>query len=190
MIGALDEGQPRDDFRRRSEFKRRPPGSGARDRESRNEAEIALGFGDRFDHARGADMRHKRHREAEMEARGIAHQRVARRQVGMHRKRRLHVSEGRNNDAPDGLGGFQRQGAAMPLDQPPHHVGLARRAEGRAGLLGLLDRDQGVDDLAALEQKRMHGLIDAVDLAPQIGKRDILGVGQFRHGLRSGGAGD
>ena len=50
-------------------------------------------------------------------------------------------------------------------------VGLARRAEGGAGFLRALDRDQAVDDLAALHQQRVHRLVDAVDLGAQIGKR-------------------
>ena len=56
----------------------------------------------------------------------------------------------------------------MALHQPPHHVGLARRPERRAGFLRLLDRDQAVDDLAALHQEPVHGLVDAVDLLAEI----------------------
>jgi hypothetical protein len=58
----------------------------------------------------------------------------------------------------------------MTLHEPPHHVGLARRTEGGAGFLGLLHRDQSLDDRATLDQKRVHGLIDAVDLAAQVGE--------------------
>ncbi len=127
-------------------------------------------------------MRHERHRETEMEARGIAHQRVAGGKVGMHGKRRLHIGEGRNDDAPDALGGVERQVAVMALDQAAHHVGLARRAEGGAGFLGLFDRDQAVDDLAALDQELVHRLVDAIDLAPQIGERLVLLARRFWHG--------
>ena len=176
MIGAFDEWQPRDDFRRGVEFERRPPRAGAGGGEGGNEAEIAFRFGDRFDDARRAHMRHERHGEAEMEARGIAHQRIAGGQVGMHGERRLHVGEGRDDDAPDALDGVERQVAVMALDQPPHHVGLARRAEGGAGLLGLLHRDQTVDDLAALDQELVHRFVDAIDVAPQIGERLVFGV--------------
>ncbi len=42
MIGALDERQPRYDFRRGLEFEGRPPRSGAGDGEGVNEAEIAF----------------------------------------------------------------------------------------------------------------------------------------------------
>ena len=63
------------------------------------------------------------------------------------------------------FGGVERKVAVMALDQPPHHVRFARRAKRRAGLFGLLDSDQPVDDLAALDQKRVHGLVDAIDLA-------------------------
>jgi hypothetical protein len=58
----------------------------------------------------------------------------------------------------------------MALDQPRHHVGLARRAERRAGLGGLSCGDQRVDDVAALHQQAMHRFVDAVDLAAQVGK--------------------
>jgi hypothetical protein len=57
-----------------------------------------------------------------------------------------------------------------------------RRAERRAGLLRLLHGDQAIDDLAALHQQAVHALIDAVDLAPQIGKRRCFGTGRFGHG--------
>ena len=43
--------------------------------------------------------------------------------------------------------------------------------ERRAGFLRLLDGDQAVDDLAALHQEAVHGLVDAVDLLPQVGER-------------------
>ncbi len=64
----------------------------------------------------------------------------------------------------------------MPLDQPAHHLGLARRAERRAGLLAALGRDQPVDDLAALHQQLVHRLVDAVDLLAQIGERGCVAV--------------
>ncbi len=51
----------------------------------------------------------------------------------------------------------------MALHQPAHHVGLARRAECRADFLGLLHRDQPVDDIAALHQQVVNLLVDAVD---------------------------
>ena len=44
-----------------------------------------------------------------------------------------------------------------------------------------LTRDEAVDDLAALHQQAVHRLVDAVDLAPQIGERRCgLGAGRFR----------
>ena len=49
----------------------------------------------------------------------------------------------------------------MTLDQAPHHVGLARRAERGADLLGLLDLDQAVDDVAARHQQAVDLLVDA-----------------------------
>ena len=127
---------------------------------------------------------HERHREAEMKAGGIAHQGVAGREVRMHGKRRLHVGEGRDDDAPDALGRVERQNAFVALDQPAHHLGLARRAEGRAGFLALLDRDQPVDDLAALHQELVHRLVDPVDLLAQIAQRGGS-VGWLAHGHRA-----
>src|SRR5262249_19369663 len=95
--------------------------------------------------------------------------------------RRLHVGKSRDDDAPDAFGRVKRQVAAMPLHQAPHHLGLARRTERRADLLGLLHLDQGVDDLAALEQQLVHRRVDAIDLAPQIGERGDLVAFRFRH---------
>ena len=68
----------------------------------------------------------------------------------------------------------------MALDQPPHHVGLTRRAKRGAGLGGFFRRDQRVDDVAALHQEAMHAFIDAVDLAAQVGKRG-RGLGSVSH---------
>jgi hypothetical protein len=59
--------------------------------------------------------------------------------------------------------------------QALHHVGLAAGAEGRAGHLRLLDRDQRLDDLRALHQQAVHRRIDAVDLAAQVGERGRSG---------------
>ncbi len=55
----------------------------------------------------------------------------------------------------------------MTFDQTPHHVGLARRTERRADLLGLLDLDQPIDDVAARHQELMDLLVDRVDLFAQ-----------------------
>ncbi len=132
-------------------------------------------------------MRHERHREAEMEARGIPHRGFAERQIGMQRERRLHVGEGRDDDAPDAFDGIERQDAAMTLRQPAHHVGLARRPECGADFLGLLDRDQAIDDVAALHQQVVNLLVDGVDFFAQLlqgGRRR----GCFGHGCNSSGA--
>ncbi len=178
MVGALDERQPCDDLRCAGEFERRPPGAGARRRKRRHQAEIAFGFRHGLDHAGGAEVGHERHREAEMKARRVAHVRIARRQVGMDRERRLHVREGRDDDAPDAFRRVERQQPAMALDQAAHHLGLARRTERGAGLLGALDRDQALDDLAALHEQAVHRLVDAVDLAPQVGERGRVAGGE------------
>ena len=104
-------------------------------RECRHQPEVALGFRHRRDHRCGAHMRHERHREAEMEARAVAHSGVAGREIGVNGERRLHIGEGRDDDAPDAFDGVERQDAAMALDQAPHHLGFARRPERGAGLL-------------------------------------------------------
>jgi hypothetical protein len=59
----------------------------------------------------------------------------------------------------------------MALHQAPHHLSLARRPERGAGFLRLLGQDQTVDDLAALHQQLVHGLVDAVDLLAEIAER-------------------
>ena len=59
----------------------------------------------------------------------------------------------------------------MALHQLPHHAGLARRAERGADLLGLLDLDQPVDDVAARHQEAMNLLVDRVDLLAQFLQR-------------------
>ena len=68
----------------------------------------------------------------------------------------------------------------MALHQPPHHVGLARRAERGADFLGLLDLDQPVDDVAARHQQAVHLLVDGVDLLAQLLERG-RGGGRLRH---------
>ena len=54
----------------------------------------------------------------------------------------------------------------MALGQPAHHLGLAGRAKGGAGFLRLFHLDQAVDDLAALDQERVHGSVDAIEFTP------------------------
>ena len=68
----------------------------------------------------------------------------------------------------------------MTLHQPPHHVGLARRAERRADLLGLLHLDQPIDDVAARHQQAVDLRIDGVDLLAQFLQRGRSG-GRLRH---------
>ena len=71
----------------------------------------------------------------------------------------------------------------MALDQPPHHVGLARRAGTPSRSPGVcLTAISAVDDLAALHQKPVHRLVDAVDLLAQVGERVAFRAG-FRHGV-------
>ena len=73
----------------------------------------------------------------------------------------------------------------MALDQAAHHVGLARGPERGADLLGLLDLDQAVDDVATLQQQAMHAFIDRVDLLAQLGKRR-RGGRRLRHLMKPG----
>ena len=151
------------------------------DRVRGHEAEIALRGGDRLHHAVRAEMRAERNREAEMKAHAVAHGGVAGAHVGMHRIGRLHMREGRDDDAPDALHRVERQDAVMALDQPAHHRGLAGGPERGAGILRLLDLDQGVDDLAALDQELVHALVDAVDFVAQIGERGLGGRVRLGH---------
>ncbi len=71
----------------------------------------------------------------------------------------------------------------MTLHEAAHHVGLARRPKRGAGFLRLLYRDQSLDDLPTLHEKRVHGLVDTVDLATQLGERRFFLAWRFRHGL-------
>src|SRR5262249_27880580 len=57
-----------------------------------------------------------------------------------------------------------------------------RRTERRAAFLGLLDLDETVDDRTALHQQGMHFLVDAVDLATQLGEQAGVELGRFCFG--------
>ena len=70
----------------------------------------------------------------------------------------------------------------MALDQPPHHLRLPRRAERGARFLRLLGSNEMIDDLAALHEKAVHRLVNAVDFSPQLGERRRFGLGRFHHG--------
>ena len=175
MVGALDERQPRDDLGRVVAFERGPPRARPAPRRPARGRDRPRGR-NRRDHAGGAHVGHERHREAEMEARGIAHraspaERSACTENGactkvkvamMTRQMLSTVSSGR-----------------MPLwRSTSRRIMSASRAgpERRAGFLRLLDRDQRVDDVAALHQQAVHRLVDAVDLAAQVGERWVGGT--------------
>jgi len=68
----------------------------------------------------------------------------------------------------------------MALDQPAHHVGLARGTKRRADLLGLFHRNQPVDDVATRHQQAVDLLVDGVDLFAQHLERGWSG-GRLRH---------
>ena len=178
MIRPLDEGQARDDLRRIVALECAPPGADARRR--RDEPEVALRPADGCDHVGGASVRDERHREAEVEARRVAHRRLADRKIAVHAERRLHIGEGRDDHPPDALGGIEWQDAVVALDQAPHHLGLARRTEGGARLGDAFDLDQPGNDLAPLHEQPVHLAIDAVDIGAQLGKRGQ--IGGLRHG--------
>ena len=167
MIGAFDEGQAGDDFRRALALQRLPPGAGLDAGLQAHHAEIAGGGGDGGDHGARPALRAIGHGETEMEAGAVAHLGVARLDVDMHRKRRLDIGEGGDDDAPDALGGVEGQLALVALGQTRHHFGLAAGPEGRTAALVLLDLDQRIDDAAALHQEFMHGKIDAIDIVAQ-----------------------
>ena len=181
MVRALDEGQAGDDLRLVLADQIAPPDTRAGAEIHAEDAEIAGRFGHRPDHGAGVLMRDVRHGEAEMEAGAVAHRRVAAGDVGMDRVISLHEGEGRDDDAPDALDRVERQQPLMAQRQALHHVGLATRAEGRPRNLRLLDRDQRLDDGGALHQEAVHGSVDAIDLAAQIGKGRRSGFG---HGVR------
>src|SRR5271167_4317584 len=126
-------------------------------------------------------MRHERYREAEMKARGVAHERVASGQIGVRGEGRLDIGEGGDDDTPDAFNSVQWQDTAMALHETTHHVGLARRPKRGTGFLRLLYRDQSLDDLPALHEKRVHGLVDAVDLATELAERGFFLARRFRH---------
>ena len=115
-----------------------------------------------------------------MKPRRIPHRGFAQRHIRMHRERRLDIGEGRDDDAPDALDGVERQDAAMALHQPAHHVGLARRTERRADLLGLLDRiSRSMMSPRAISRRWTCSSI-RVDLFAQHLKRGRSG-GRFGH---------
>ena len=132
------------------------------------DAEVAPRPGHGLDHRSGALVGEIGHREAEMEACGIAHRRVAGRDVRVNGVGRLDVGEGPDDDAPDALDGVEGQKAAMAVRERAHHRSLAARAEGGAGFGGALGGDERADDGAALHQEAVHGLVDPVDVAAQI----------------------
>ena len=70
----------------------------------------------------------------------------------------------------------------MALHQLAHHRDFTRRSEGRAGFLRALHLDQVLDDLAALDQQRMHRLVDPVDFGAQRGERWGGLLGLIGHG--------
>ena len=70
----------------------------------------------------------------------------------------------------------ERQAAVMARRDHPHHVRLAAGAECRTAALPRLDRDQPVDDFAALHQQLVHLAVDPVDLFAQFGQRFQGGV--------------
>ncbi len=115
----------------------------------------------------------------------FAHRGVAGGEIRVHFERRLHIGEGRDQDAPDALDRIEGQNPTVALDQPAHHLGLARGPEGGARFLRALDLDQAVDDLAALDQARVQFRVDAIDLGAQIRQRRAgRGVNLRRLGLR------
>ena len=186
MVGPFDERQTRDHFRRLGGGEPHPPGAGRRARLDPEHAEIARRPRDGLDDARRAVVRHIGHGEAEMEPRRIAHRRVAAGNIGMDAVIGLHIGEGRNDDAPDALDRVERQQPAVALGDAAHHLGFAPRPERRAAALLRLDLDQPVDDLAALDQQRMHCGVDPVDLDAQAGKRLVGASGEVFCGDVSG----
>ena len=73
----------------------------------------------------------------------------------------------------------------MALDDGLHHRRLASGPERRAPALPRLDRDQPVDDLAALHEGGVDVRIDAVDLDTEIGEGFMAGSLGICHGRLS-----
>ena len=108
MVRPLDEGQPRDDLGRIGADQVAPPDAGAGALVHAEDAEIAGRLRHRVDDRARILMRNVGHSETEMEAGGIAHRRVAAGGVGVNRVVRLHIGEGRDDDAPDALDRIER----------------------------------------------------------------------------------
>jgi hypothetical protein len=119
--------------------------------------------------------------EAEMEARRVAHRRIAAGDVDVDAVIRLHEGESRNNNAPNSFDGVERQKPAMPLDKAAHHLRLAARPERRAAPLPRFDGDQSINDFAALHEATMNVEIDAIDLLPECGEVDGFGIVYLVH---------
>ncbi len=132
MIRALGERQSRNDFGCRIELERTPPGAVACDVERGHECQVSFRVRHCRDRARSPHVRHKRDGEAEMKPRRIAHHGFPGGKVGVHRERCLDIGEGRDDDAPDTLGGIERQDTPMARHQAPHHLGLPCRPKRRA----------------------------------------------------------
>ncbi len=188
MVGPFHEGQARDDLRRIGSDEAAPPGPGPGAAVQPHEAEVGPGARHRLDHRGGTGTGQERHGIAEMEPRRIAHRSVAGRNVGVDVVGGLHVSERRDDDAPDAFDRVERQPAAVALRDVAHHGGLAIGPERRASARPGFDGDQAVDDGAALDQALVHGGIDAIDLDPEIAQRLEAGR-RGAVGWRSGHAG-
>src|SRR5262245_1221754 len=181
MVRALNERKPRNDFWCGVEFKRAPPGARRSDVECGHQPKITFGGRHRGDNAGCTHMWDERNGETKMKARGIAHESIARREIGMNGKRCLHKGKCRNDYPPDALDRVEGQYPFVPLYETSHHLGFARGAEGRCTtVLTSFNRNQTVNDLATLDQKLMHSFVDAVDLLAKVSQ--CGGFGCFRHG--------
>jgi hypothetical protein len=98
MKAKMISQDPIDDLGRAIRFERNPPGDAARG--GRDQRQIAFRSRHRFDGGGWGKMRDVGHGKAEVEARRIPHRGFADRDVGMHRKRRLHIGEDRDDVAP------------------------------------------------------------------------------------------
>ena len=111
MVGALDERQPRDDLRRGVEFERGPPGAAARGGEAGTRPRSPFDS-DTASTTPAAPMCGTNGTVKPKWKRALS--RIAAspaERSACTRERRLHIGEGRDDDAPDALGGVERQDA-------------------------------------------------------------------------------
>ena len=176
MVGALHERQPGDDLGRARRIRapstrgrrRRPASAGTRPRSPFDSETASTTPAAPICGTKGTVKPKWKRAESRIS-------RVARREIGMHRERRLHIGEGGDDDPPDAFGGVERQDAVMALrpggaSSPPRAPG-GRRSRISCASLTAISRSM---ISPRSHQQAVHGLVDAVDLLAQVGERGGL----------------